>query len=231
MPEVRADLPAASGGKLSDRVYAQLRSQILSHRRSPGSRVTEVGIAEELGVSRTPVREALQTLRSDGLVINDVGGGSYVASISAQDILDTYSVRGVLEGHAASLAALHGTPRELAVLRAILDETSRVVVAGEGRQFARLNREFHDYIADMSHNSRLADLIRSVREFAFGDDTVAVYSARELANSFHGHEDIVSAIANRDSAAADKIAKEHTLHAAVGAMRLLLQDTGEADQH
>ena len=183
----------------------------------PGSRLVESELAERFGVSRTPIREALQRLETQSLLPRD-GRSLIVASLDHSQLSELYVVRGALEGLAARLAARHATPEEVAVLRDMLNADRRLVDDPEA--MSRANRRFHKQIHLASHNRflvRQLDLVH--RSMALLASTSIAVEGRSIV-TLEEHEQIVSAIEAGDENSADQALREHISQAYVIRLRL-----------
>ncbi|MDA9208144.1 GntR family transcriptional regulator [Octadecabacter sp.] len=183
----------------------------------PGSRLVESELAERFGVSRTPIREALQRLETQSLLTRD-GRSLIVASLDHSQLSELYVVRGALEGLAARLAARHATPEELAVLRDMLDADRKLV--DDPDAMSRANRRFHKQIHLASHNRflvRQLDLVH--RSMALLASTSIAVEGRPT-DTLEEHEEIVAAIEAGDGGAADAALRDHISKAYVIRLRL-----------
>lgn len=146
--------------QLGNEVYARLRDMILSNQLKPGERLPDRDLAEELGVSRTPVREALGRLEQDGLVANRAGRGYVVVEMDAKQIADLYDLREMLEVHAVRLAAERATPEDLDQLARVLAtlETYRDVPEKRSEEIKEGLR-VHELIARASGNAFLHETL------------------------------------------------------------------------
>lgn len=149
---------------LRDKVAEEIRTAILSGQFKPGDRLIEDRLAEEFGVSRNPIREAIRTLASEGLIDVTARRGAVVASLSPQEAEELLEVRATLEGANARLAARRRDPVALAQLEAILARGTEAIAAGRVAELPGLNDAFHAGLAQASHNRVLADLMRSLRD-------------------------------------------------------------------
>jgi DNA-binding GntR family transcriptional regulator len=149
---------------LRDKVAEQLRAAILSGHFAPGERLIEDRLAAEFAVSRNPVREALRTLASEGLVETTARRGAVVAALSAQEAAELLEVRATLEGANARLAAGRRDPTILAALQGILDRGETAIAAARSADLPALNDAFHSELARAGHNRVLADLMKSLRD-------------------------------------------------------------------
>ena len=129
-----------------------------------GEALTERALAEKLNVSRTPIREAFRCLEEIGLVKSEPHKGVRIASYSHRKIADLYDVRENLEGLAARSAASKRRPEELAAMRAVLELADRYAEVNDIETLAQTNLDFHQQLAEMSHNDYLINLLSQVRE-------------------------------------------------------------------
>ena len=188
-------------------VHAILGGAILAGKFSGGERVREEEVAELLGVSRTPVREALRRLQAQGLLEPRAGRGLCVVALGPQQVLELYEMREVLEGAAARLAARHASASEVSLLENLLDACS--VAEQDADRLAGVNRLLHHAIYDASHNRYLLSALRGVYDSMalLGATTFTVTGRSKLANQ--EHRAIVQAIARRNAEAAEKAARLH----------------------
>lgn len=205
-PRVRQKPP----GKKSERrqsAYSMVKQAILERRLKPGESLVESTLAEMCGVSRTPIREALQRLEQDGLVERGERG-LMVRECSPEEILDIYEARIALEGTAARLAADRRTNLDLMQIRRQLVVMDGI--AAEDREtMAETNREFHATIWNASHNASLLDLLYRLNQHLarYPATTLAHPGRWETASS--QHRELFEAIEKRDMIAAEQIAVRH----------------------
>lgn len=186
----------------------------------PGDRLVESDLAERFGVSRTPIREALQRLETQSLLARD-GRSLIVASLDHNQMSELYVVRRELEGLAARLASRHATPEEITVLREMVTEDDALV--GDPVALSLANRRFHKQIHLASHNRYLVQQLDLVhRTMALMATTsLAVDGRGEIAQS--EHDGIVAALETHDEDAADQALKDHI---SVAFMTRLKQNAG-----
>ncbi|MFG6516379.1 GntR family transcriptional regulator [Sulfitobacter sp. 1A13496] len=172
----------------------------------PGDRLVESELAERFGVSRTPIREALQRLETQSLLMRD-GRSLIVASLDHNQMAELYVVRGELEGLAARLAARHATAEEVRVLREMVDTDN--ALAGNPNALARANKRFHKQIHLASHNRYLVQQLDLVhRSMALmATSSLAVEGRGEIAQAEHNR--IVEMIEARDEDGADEALRTH----------------------
>lgn len=223
MAKARAD----SGQRpLSDVAYESLRQSIYSGKFRPGERMREDELAEWLGISRTPLREALSRLQGDGLLAAAPRRGLIVTELKREEVADLYSVREVLEGHAGRLAAENASSAEIEAMRELLQQQARIRKA-DSAALARLNRRFRDLVHLASRNRFL---IAALETF---ETPVAVLPSLAFATSGHGatslkdHTDLLKAIEKRDG---DKAAQLSAAHMRSMARLQMLVMSGENEK-
>jgi DNA-binding GntR family transcriptional regulator len=188
----------------------------------PGDRLVESELAERLGVSRTPVREALQRLETQAMLTRD-GRSLIVASLDHNQLAELYTVRSELEGLAARLAARHATPEEVRVLRSMVEE-DRALVGGDPRVLSRANKRFHRQIHLASHNRFLVQQLDLVhRSMALMANTSFAAEGRDQV-ALDEHDQIVAAIEAGQGEAADQALRTHISRAFETRLRV---DAGE----
>jgi DNA-binding GntR family transcriptional regulator len=191
----------------ADFVYESLRDAIWDGRIAVGERVREEEIARNLGVSRTPVREALQRLHQRGLLVFGAGRGLTVASLSQHQVLQLYAMREILEGSAARFAAQHATAPEIAILWRLQKELS--TAGHDAMTLVTLNRRFHQAIYEAAHNQYLLQTLGVLHDSLalLHSTTFRVPSRR--AESDEEHRRIVQAIEKHNPDRAEEAAREH----------------------
>lgn len=192
-------------------VYRSLRLAVLNGRLTPRERLRELDLAAALGVSRTPVREALARLEADGFVV--ASGRSYAVVDMQEDLVDAYHLRAALEGYAVRLAAERATPEEIAKLRENVTRSREVELSDTVRR-ARLNEEFHEMLAQASRSRRIIRAFDNQRDLVMTDEDMTVHTAEASQRFLHEHDLIVSAIEMRDGEIADRLMRAHLRHAA-----------------
>jgi DNA-binding GntR family transcriptional regulator len=182
----------------------RLRALILTGAYGPDERLIEEQLAERLGVSRTPVRQALTMLEAEGLVEITPNRGATVCSFSIEDVWDIYDLRAVLEGHAARRAAGRIVGRELERLRELAGE-----MEGLPGRFDDHEEEIHGTIAEASRNGRLERLINRTVEIPLMFKAFFWYTPHERVISNHYHRQILESLENGDAGRAEIIMREH----------------------
>jgi len=196
---------------LADEVGERLRQAILSGQLAPGQKLRENVLAESMGVSRGPIREALRRLEREGLVISRHNRSAFVARLSRQDLDEVYSLRLVLERLAVQLAIRNATEEELAEMQATIDTMAAYIKRGITEQEAAgLDMRFHDALYRASHHRRLQDSWETLRpqvHILLLSRNVASPDFRDQAVG--GHQEILDAIRSGDEARATAIIEQH----------------------
>ena len=190
-----------------------IREAILDGRLEPGQRLKEEELARQLGISRTPVREALLMLQVEGQVVATPNRGATVRVHSPDDLEDLYGLRALLEGHAARRAAARITEADVAQLRESCERFDAVGRKDQLRELVRENLFFHNTILDAAGSVRLASMVRRVIELPLVYKSYIWYSPDQKRISSHYHRQIVNALSTRDGERAEWIMKEHVFEA------------------
>ncbi len=200
-------MTAISGERLAELAYQALRAAVQDGVLEPGQRIPELELCALLKVSRTPVREALRRLQSDGMVVHAPGGGLAVAQHDLRAMAELYDVRESLEGTAAALAARHADRTELRVLEAIL--AAHRELPDDARVHARENKVLHEHIYRAAHNRFLLGSLQSLHDSLalLGRTTFA--APGRIQEAWAEHAAIVAAIARHDEAEAEALARQH----------------------
>lgn len=190
-----------------DGVYDHLRRALLDGDLAPGERLGEVELGQQLGVSRTPIREALMRLTQDGLLTTEANRGVRVRTVTAAEARDAYVVREELDGLAAALAAREHTAADARTLNAALD-TLNAAPGTDYREQTRLDLAYHRAVTDAAHNTVLGILARDLEQrVALIKHQTRTYNAHP--DTAAQHAAILHAILARDADAAREAARTH----------------------
>ncbi len=194
-----------------------IREAIVDGRLGPGQRLKEVQLAQELGISRTPIREALLLLQAEGLVDASPNRGSTVRAYDVHELEDVYELRALLEGHAARRAAARIGQIELAELRGSCQRFEEIVddadLPGRVTELVKENGLFHEMILDACGSDRLATMVRQLILTPLVYKSYIWYSPEQARLSLHAHAQLVKALEQGDAGRADAIMREHVFQA------------------
>ncbi len=216
--------------RASDFAYSSIRQGLAAGRWAPGSHLRESELAAELGISRTPVREALRKLASEQLVSFEPHLGVRVAGWSNHDIEEIFALRVELESYAAGQAARHANPVQVAELRGLAEDIEKAAFGGREPDYVRiteLNNRFHSLIVAAAGNQRLVGLVVTLVEIPLVVRTFARFDRQELARSVSHHFDLVEAIGGGNADWAVAVMRAH-IHA--GRQVMLGTSAGEASE-
>ena len=194
---------------LKEVVYQRLKESILHGKLSPGAKLPETRIAQQLGVSRTPLREAINRLEQDGFVENIPRRGSFVRQVSLREILQDLEIREVLEGLAIREAAHCATPQMIASMKACFRNFTPRRVEKSLRDYAQQNVRFHHFIIEASQNPKLITLIRNLYDHM---DLVRLHTMvlpGRATKSLAEHRKLIRLIENRQGDLAEKVLRAH----------------------
>lgn len=194
---------------LRDVVFENLRTAILDGNLKAGQRLMEVQLAEQLGVSRTPIREAIRKLELEGLVVMLPRKGAYVANMSFKDLIDVLEIRASLEGLAASLASERRRDEDIVELERVAKEFEKSVRETNIDDVLKKDVEFHEKIFIMANNKKLYQLITSLWEQVHRFRVTYVSNYEASLSLVDEHNRILEAIKEGDSELAKKYATEH----------------------
>ena len=185
--------------------YDMMRQWILDGEAQPGQRLIEEDLAQRVGVSRTSIREGLRRLAADGLVRTEVGRGSFVLDLSTAEVDEIFQLRAMLEGHAVSLAAVHGQPADWEELSAIASDIDALLTEPglEGRalfsRFQALNHRFHQVLLRASRSTRLQALAKNLIELPLVTLKQHAWPGEvQVRRSNQQHWEIIEAVRARD---------------------------------
>ena len=207
---VNAPTPPAlllSPRALYQEVAERLRQQIFTRALKPGCWIDEMKLAAEFGISRTPLREALKVLATEGLVTMKLRRGAYVTEVSREDVVQVYHLLGVLESDAAATVAVHATPAqraELATLHARLEKQVR-----QRDAFFATNEAFHLTLLQMAGNRWALQTVQDLRKVMKLNRHHSLFKRGRLAQSLAEHRALMRAIEAHDAAAAAQLMKLH----------------------
>ena len=198
----------------SSRDYALriIKDNIISLRLEPGSQISENELATEMGLSRTPVREALRQLELEGLVTLVPNRGAYVTGISSKDVRDIYEIRSMLEGLCARWATEHITQKEIEALEEVIllsEFYLKKPGQEQARQVAELDGKFHKILYEASNSRILEHVLSDFHKYVKMARTLSVEEQDRAVKSVEEHREILEAIRNKDAGRAEALADRH----------------------
>ena len=196
---------------LYEEVAELLRQRIFSRELAPGSWIDELKLAEEYGISRTPLREALKVLAAEGLVTMKVRRGAYVTEVSERDLVDVYHLLGLLESDAAGVVAERASDAELDELRALHAELEATVAPGKAdrEHFFALNERFHMHLLAIADNRWRDQMVADLRKVMKLNRHNSLLKSGRIEESLREHRALMAALLARDAPAATARMLDH----------------------
>ena len=194
---------------LYENVADQLREQIFSKQLTSGSWLDEQSLAAQFGISRTPMREAIKVLASEGLVTIKMNHGAYVTEVSRNDLAQIFTVLSLLEGQAAKETANKATEDELNLLDHLHHRLETAAADRNIEQFFEINSKFHELIQQIAGNRWMNGVIDDLRKVLKLHRKDSLTSTGRLQNSLIEHREILKAILKRDELAAEAAMRKH----------------------
>jgi len=223
-------VPFLKRENLRDAVIRLIEEALLMGELSPGSRIVEAELARQAGISRGPVREAIQQLVGEGVLVQYPSRGTFVAQWTPQAVEEAYTLRAVLERLAIQEAAKRATPEDIAQLQAIVDEMAVRARDGDNRALVRLDVRFHEQLYALSGHSLLQEVLARLRRRLYalmGMDEGYMLHKDEMARD---HQRIVDALKTGDAALAGEVISAHILAVGAEVVEQVRRRTGESDE-
>ncbi len=211
MPNESNGSALQGSGSIQARVIAEMRQRIINGRLEPGALLSELALADEFGVSRTPVREALKQLQTEGLVDVRPRVGTFVTTPSRREISELFEMKELLEGAAARLLAQRGKVAEIDLLEENLRQADAAVAGDDRARYAELVQEFHELIIVGSDNNKLEAHYRILMNQLAYPRLVhtSLNQPGRLLQSDHEHHLVFDLITQKDSDSAERVMREH----------------------
>ena len=194
---------------LYEDVAERLREQIFAHELAPGSWLDEQSLALAFGISRTPMREAIKVLASEGLVTTKMNKGAYVTQVDRQDLEQIFTVLSLLEGQAAKETAIRATEEQLTKLDDLHHRLEKAAADRDLEQFFEINVRFHDLIQEIAGNKWMNGVINDLRKVLKLQRRDSLSRSGRLLSSVVEHREILQAILKRDPLAAEAAMRQH----------------------
>ena len=209
---------------LEEKVYLALQEQILSRKLRTGEAITEMKLSKALGVSRTPVREALQRLDREGLIKLVPNKGAVVLGISEQDLIDIYKIRMRLEGLASRIAAENANDELCKELRDNVDLTAFYMGKGDIEKVKNLDSEFHDIIYRSCESRMLGKILSELHRYIASYRKLSLAVDGRIEKSLAEHREIYEAIIAGNAEGADALMSAHVERALTNLLTIVNQE-------
>jgi DNA-binding GntR family transcriptional regulator len=196
---------------LGQHVFDRLKQAIIRGNIAPGEWLVESHIADMLGISRTPVREAIHKLERERLIERQPRGGFVVLGLNRGDIEDTFGIRSVLEGYAASLATLRHQPKELRALEKKIEEFQLNLDKKRMDVLTEINTGFHELLYDLSKSPRLIHMINGLRDQIYRFRQIILKDGKLANVSNADHIQMLKYMRRRDADKVERLVREHIL--------------------
>jgi DNA-binding GntR family transcriptional regulator len=214
---------------LQEFAYAALRQAIVSHELTAGQRLVEAELAEKLGISRSPVREALRRLQQDGLVQLRPREGVYVSSVTVDEVDDVFRIRAALESTAAALAAERATEDQLSEMEALVASMNEAVQSGDPDSAIAYSDAFHRAITLAARVPRLAYMFDQIYTHVFHFRSITLRTPGRAYDAAEDHIQLMEALRRRDPEEARTIMERHIDDARVTLLQILETAEEETD--
>jgi DNA-binding GntR family transcriptional regulator len=198
-----------SRSSLAGQAYAEVRAAIIDGRLPAGSTIVEAEIASMLGISRTPVRQALRRLELEGRLERDDRGRPFVHGLTHREVVDLFTVRRLLEGYSARLAAQRISDDELEQLERLLLADVEASRRGNADELAQSNERLHDLVLEASRSRTLVAIVRELRGRVYGLNAFAVGTDEHRRTFLREHTLMVRLLREGDAAGVERLIKDH----------------------
>ncbi len=221
------DYPIERQLTLRERIVTFVKDSIINGRLKPGERVPEHEIAENFGISRTPIREAFRQLESEGFITVIPRKGAVVSPITAKDVSEFYAIKSLLEGYAAGLACTKFTEKELKKLTQINKQMQRCAAKNDVQGFYRLDNQFHEVFLSSCGNDKLCVLAHQIAQQFERFRIMALSMPGRMKTSIKQHEDIIKAFTERKADIVEKLVRANAEFSAEILVTELSRGTGD----
>ena len=194
---------------LREEVYESLRKSILHGKLKPGQHLIEEQLADHVGISRTPVREAFHKLERDELVTRLPKGGYAVTKFTKEDVEEIFGIRSALESYAAYLATLHLAPDKISILENKLKESEEALEKGDEDKVVQLNTEFHDLLYKSCKSKKLVEMINTFRDYFYRYRSALLHIQDGMSQSNKDHRQMLEAMKKKNPKLAERLVRMH----------------------
>jgi DNA-binding GntR family transcriptional regulator len=194
---------------LREEVYESLKKFILHGKLKAGQRLIEEQLAHQIGISRTPVREAFHKLERDELVSRLPKGGFAVREFTKEDVEEIFGIRNALESYAAYLATLHIAPEKISLLERKVDESENALKRGDDEKAVQLHSEFHDLLYKFSKSKKLIEMINNFRDYFYRYRSVLLHAPNGFRISIADHRQMLEAMKKKNPRLVERLVRKH----------------------
>jgi DNA-binding GntR family transcriptional regulator len=194
---------------LREMVYQSLRKTILHGKLKAGQRLIEETLAYQIGISRTPVREAFHKLERDELVTRLPKGGFAVREFTKEDVEEIFGIRSALESYAAYLAALHITPEKISALEKKIEESESAVKKGDDEKVVELHTEFHDLLYKSCKSRKLIEMINNFRDYFYRYRSALLHTEGGFRYANEDHRRMLEAMKKKNPRLVERLVRQH----------------------
>src|SRR4030042_1163233 len=194
---------------LREEVYESLRKSILHGKLKPGQHLIEEQLSNQVGISRTPVREAFHKLEKDELVTRLPKGGFAVREFTKEDVEEIFGIRSALESYAVYLATLHIAPDKISTLEKKLKESEDAMAKGNDEKVVQLHTEFHDLLYKSCKSKKLVEMINNFRDYFYRYRSALLHIENGINYSNRDHRQMLEAMKNKNARLAERLVRKH----------------------
>ena len=194
---------------LREVVYDSLKKSILHGKLKAGQRLIEETLANQIGISRTPVREAFHKLERDDLVSRLPKGGFAVRGFTVEDVEEIFGIRIALESYAAYLAAVHITPDKISLLEKRTDESEDIFKKGDAEKVIQFYTEFHDVLYKSCKSKKLIEMINNFRDYFYRYRSALLHTPNGIKTSISDHREMLEAMKKRNPKLVERLVRSH----------------------
>jgi DNA-binding GntR family transcriptional regulator len=209
MENVTGGIRVGKRKSLREEVYDSLKKSILHGKLKAGQRLIEETLAHQIGISRTPVREAFHKLERDDLVTRLPKGGFAVREFTKEDVEEIFGIRSALESYAAYLATFHIPPERISILEKKIEESERALENGDDEKVVQLHTEFHDLLYKSCKSKKLTEMINNFRDYFYRYRSALLHTKEGFTYSLESHRQMLEAMRNKNARLVEKLVRKH----------------------
>ncbi len=211
MENVLGRMRVAKRKPLREEVYDSLKKSILHGKLNGGQRLIEEQLAHQIGISRTPVREAFHKLERDELVTRLPKGGFAVRDFTKEDVEEIFGIRSALESYAAYLATLHISPEKISNLGKKIEETEKALRSGDDDKVIHLHTEFHDLLYKSCKSNKLIEMINNFRDYFYRYRPALLRTEKTVRDSIEDHRRMLEAMKKKNPRLVERLVRKHLM--------------------